>query len=54
MIELLHYGISAITLATTGSNRREGLRACVSLIGDDQHRELSRRLGAFHRDHPQP
>ena len=52
MTELLHYGVSAITLASTGSNRTEGLRACVSLIGDDQVDELERRLGAFCRDHP--
>jgi aspartate/methionine/tyrosine aminotransferase len=52
MIELLHYGISAITLETTGSNRIEGLRACVSLIGDGQVEELERRLQAFRADHP--
>ena len=44
MIALLPYGISAITLATTGSNRIEGLRACVSLIAEDQFDELERRL----------
>ncbi len=30
--ELLHYGISAISLDITGSERNEGLRACVSLV----------------------
>jgi aspartate/methionine/tyrosine aminotransferase len=50
--ELLHYGISAITLETTGSCRTEGLRACVSLI-DDQHFEaLGERLARFREDHP--
>jgi aspartate/methionine/tyrosine aminotransferase len=50
--ELLHYGVSAITLGTTGSSRVEGLRACVSLIGDDQFDVLETRLRAFRRDHP--
>lgn len=49
--ELLYYGISAISLATTGSDR-EGVRACVSLTGADRFEELSRRLQAFHHDHP--
>ena len=30
--ELLYYGISAITLEITGSERKEGLRACVSQV----------------------
>jgi aspartate/methionine/tyrosine aminotransferase len=50
--ELLHYGISAITLETTGSTRMEGLRACVSLIGDDQFEVLAHRLRRFQEDHP--
>ena len=48
--ELLHYGISAITLEATGSCRHEGLRACVSLVGDDQIEKLSSRLQKFRRD----
>ena len=32
--ELVHYGVSAVTLETSGSIRVEGLRACVSQIGD--------------------
>jgi aspartate/methionine/tyrosine aminotransferase len=50
--ELLHYGISAITLETTGSCRTEGLRACVSLVGDDLFPTLAERVKAFHEDHP--
>jgi len=50
--ELLRYGISAITLATTGSCRKEGLRACVSLTGDDQFGALEARLTRFRADHP--
>ena len=52
LMELLHYGISAITLETTGSCRREGLRACVSMVGDEQFDTLSERLRKFRQDHP--
>ena len=48
---LLHYGISAIPLGTTGSCRTEGLRACVSAIDETAQETLERRLAAFHRDH---
>ena len=44
-------GNSAITLETTGSSRIEGLRACVSLIGDNQFDTLERRLARFREDH---
>ncbi len=50
---LLYYGISAISLTTTGSDRHEGLRACVSLTGKDRFKDLEVRLKAFHSDHPQ-
>lgn len=50
--ELLYYGISAISLTTTGSDRHEGLRACVSLTGNDRFHDLETRLKAFHNDHP--
>jgi aspartate/methionine/tyrosine aminotransferase len=50
--ELLHYGISAITLDTTGSERTEGLRACTSLISRAQFPALEERLWRFHQDHP--
>jgi len=49
--ELLHYGISAITLETTGSCRTEGLRACVSLVSEDRFDVLEDRLRKFARDH---
>ncbi len=49
--EMLRYGISAITLATTGSCRIEGLRACVSLTGEPQLAALEERLALFARDH---
>jgi aspartate/methionine/tyrosine aminotransferase len=50
--ELLHYGISAITLETTGSCRTEGLRACVSLIAEGDFPVLQARLERFRQDHP--
>lgn len=50
--ELLCYGISAISLATTGSNRRDGLRACVSLVPREQFSDLEIRLKKFNGDHP--
>ncbi|MEN8150743.1 MAG: pyridoxal phosphate-dependent aminotransferase, partial [Planctomycetota bacterium] len=49
--ELIHYGVSAIGLNTTGSTREEGIRACVSLTPREMIPELRRRLEAFRRDH---
>ena len=45
--ELLYYGISTISLSTTGSVYGEGLRACVSLTGRDRFPELEERLKQF-------
>ena len=50
--ELLYYGISAISLDITGSERCEGLRACVSQVSREQFDELEYRLKTFHQDHP--
>lgn len=50
--ELLYYGISAISLDITGSERHEGLRACVSQISSDQFSILQERLKAFRKNHP--
>lgn len=49
--ELLYYGISAISLAITGSERLEGIRACVSLVQRDQFKDLEYRLKRFNEDH---
>ncbi len=49
--ELLYYGISAISLANTGSTRKEGIRACVSFISKEQYPELEARLKLFHENH---
>lgn len=43
---LLHFGISAITLSNTGSEK-EGLRACVSHVKRDQFGDLESRLKLF-------
>lgn len=49
--ELVYYGISAIALSITGSERTEGIRACVSLVSRDQLPDLEYRLRRFHEDH---
>ena len=46
MTELLRYGISAISLDTTGS-RQQGLRACVSFIKDHQYPLIEERVKLF-------
>jgi len=50
--EFLYYGISAISLAITGSERTEGLRACVSLIKMEQMPVLEERLRCFKENRP--
>ena len=50
--EMLYYGISAITLDITGSERSEGLRACVSQTHPSRFGEMEERLKQFHQDHP--
>lgn len=50
--ELIYYGISAIALFITGSQREEGVRACVSLVNRNQFPALEERLKRFHEDHP--
>ena len=49
--ELLYYGVSAISLEITGSERTEGLRACVSQTRMDQMPLLEDRLKKFKQDH---
>lgn len=49
--KLLYYGISAISLAITGSERLEGIRACVSLVKREQFKDLEYRLKKFNEDH---
>ncbi len=53
MKKFLYYGISAISLAITGSDNPNGLRACVSFVGMNQMEELDKRLGEFVADNNQ-
>jgi len=50
--ELLYYGISAISLEITGSNKNDGLRACVSHVARNQFDILNERLNKFNDNHP--
>ena len=49
--ELLRYGISALTLNTSGSDRTEGLRICVSHTQLNDIPVLKERLEIFRTDH---
>lgn len=49
--ELMYYGVSAISLVTTGSSQ-EGLRACTSFIQDHQYTLLDERMALFAKNHP--
>ncbi len=49
--ELLRYGVSAISLDITGSDKKEGLRACVSLVPRKLFGDLDVRLKKFSKDH---
>jgi len=50
METLIYYGISAISLSTTGS-KQEGLRACTSFIKPHQYELLDERLKLFEENH---
>jgi len=50
MVELMYYGVSSISLATTGS-KQCGVRACVSRMTEDQYTTLEERMKAFNEDH---
>lgn len=49
--ELLYYGVSSISLSTTGSEQH-GVRACTSRMRDDLYDVLAERMKAFMEDHP--
>lgn len=48
--KLIYYGVSAISLSSTGA-KREGMRGCVSCIRNDQYELLEQRLALFNRDY---
>ena len=50
LVELLHYGISSISLSTTGSEK-SGIRACTSRMRDDLYDIMEERVKMFHADH---
>lgn len=47
--ELMYYGVSAISLITTGS-QQSGLRVCTSFIKDSQYDALEERMKIFHEN----
>lgn len=49
--KLLYYGISAISLRITQSQRIEGIRCCVSLVKREQLKDLEERLERFRAEH---
>lgn len=48
--ELLYYGVSSISLSTTGSGQ-EGVRACTSRMREELYPVLEERMKAFREDH---
>ena len=49
--ELLYYGVSSISLSTTGS-QQQGVRACTSRMRNELYDVLDERMKAFREDHP--
>ena len=48
--ELLYYGVSSISLSTTGS-QQQGVRACTSRMRSELYEVLDERMKAFREDH---
>jgi len=48
--ELVYYGVSSISLSTTGS-LREGVRGCTSRMREELYPILEERMAAFEKDH---
>ena len=51
VVELMHYGVSGISLSTTGSHK-EGVRAYTSRMREELYPVLDERMAAFQKDHP--
>ena len=51
LTELLYYGVSSISLSTTGSEQ-QGVRACTSRMRDELYPVMEERMRAFYEDHP--
>jgi aspartate/methionine/tyrosine aminotransferase len=50
MKELLYYGVSSISLTTTGS-KQCGIRGCTSRMKDELYPAMEERMSAFRKDH---
>ena len=51
VVELMKYGVSSISLSTTGS-RQSGVRACTSRMREELYDILDERMAQFEFDHP--
>lgn len=51
LCELMYYGVSSISLSTTGSEQ-QGVRACTSRMREELYPVLEERMKAFREDHP--
>lgn len=51
LAELIHYGVSAISLRTTGS-AQQGIRVCTSRVHEEHYALLDARLRVFNEKHP--
>lgn len=51
VVELMHYGVSSISLSTTGS-LRQGVRGCTSRMREELYPVLDQRMTEFEKDHP--
>ena len=50
LLELMYYGVSSISLSTTGSEQ-QGVRACTSRMREELYPILEERMKAFREDH---
>jgi hypothetical protein len=50
LLELMYYGVSSISLYTTGS-LQQGVRACVSRMREELYDVLDERMSEFEKDH---
>lgn len=51
LCELMYYGVSSISLSTTGSEQ-QGVRACTSRMREELYPVLEERMKEFRKDHP--
>jgi aspartate/methionine/tyrosine aminotransferase len=51
VVELMYYGVSCISLSTTGSGR-QGVRGCTSRMREELYPVLEERMAEFEKDHP--